>query len=238
MAISWIMPYGQLGWLRALNAGTARRAFDTPDSYVVGNSPFPSAAAPWACKVLPVFYSFEPYANAGAVQTGAKFPQVAYDPENWPATHPKVKRHPESALWHFAVLAAARGQQVIAAPSRDLIYAPGADRPWQAPESINQGYLRCQVPAAAEDAAALVCQNQGAEKDLEAYAQMLIGAAKQAPEGQLLYGGLTTNFATAAQMQAAYDAAMGCGVPVTGFWVTIASQAQAQVAADFFKAVL
>lgn len=233
MAMTWVMPWGQLAWLRALDDKLARKVFDTPTSYVVGNSPVPG----YACTVMPVFYTWQPYAAAGSTQTGQAFPWVCYDIENWQATDPKVKRCPESALYHFAVLAHARGQKVVAAPSRDIIYASGSHRPAQPPEDINFGYLRCQVPAAAEDADALVCQCQGAEKDLETYGRMLVGAAKQAPDGQLLWGGLTTNFATAVQMKAAYDAAALSGAPVTGYWVTIASQAQAPVAADFFRSV-
>lgn len=235
MVMSFCMPYGQLGWLRGVDEKLTRRFFDTPTSYVVGNSPFPNRTAPWACQVMPVFYSFEKYSPAGATMTGAQYPVVCYDPEGWPQTHIKVKEDPRSALWHFTVLAHDRGQQVVAAPSRDLIYTPGSVRPWQAPEDINAGYLRCQVPAAAEDADILVVQNQGAEKDPETYARVLLGANKQSPADQQIWGGLTTNFATAQQMRAAYDAAELSGVPVAGYWLTIASQAQAPVAADFFR---
>ena len=232
--LTWCMPWGQLAWLRQLDDRVARRFFDASTSFVVGNTAVPG----YACSVLPVFYSWEPYANSGAVMTGTSYPWVCYDPENWPKTHPKVKADPRAALWHFVIMARARGQKVVAAPSRDLIYAPGSAAPWQAPEDINQGYLRCQVPAAAEDADVLVVQNQGAEKDPETYARLLIGADKQSPASQVLWGELTTNFATAAQMRAAYDAAAGCGVPVLGYWVTIATQPQAQVAVDFFRGLM
>jgi hypothetical protein len=238
--LNWLMPWGQLQWLRQADERIARQFFDQPGSYVVGSTPFPSAGSPWACKVLPVFYSFETYAQAGAAMAGAKFPLVVADFENWPQTDVNVKKHPEASFWAFAQLAAARGQQMIAAPSRDIIYTPGCDKGWQWPETINDGYLRCQIPAVASAAAvAFVCQSQGAEKDLTAFSTLVAGAAKQVPNDVTLWAELTANLATADQMKAACDAALTCGAqpPVSGFWVVIADQTQAGTAAQFFHLV-
>ena len=238
--LNWLMPWGQLQWLRQADEGIARRFFDQPSSYVVGSSRFPGSAPYWACNVLPVFYSFETYATAGQSMTGSAFPLVCADFENWPQTAPNVKRHPESSFWAFAQLASARGQQMVAAPSRDLIYAPGADKPWQWPETINDGYLRCQIPAVASAAAvAFVCQSQGAEKDLTAFSTLVAGAAKQVSSNVTFWAELTCNLATPDQMKAAYDTALTCGAspPVAGFWLVIADQSQAPTAAQFLHLV-
>lgn len=236
--MGWMTPWGQLAWLRAANEGIARQFYNLPTSYVVGGNPFPGAPPYWACKVLPLFATFEDYAAAGASMAGAKFPLVCADFENWPKTSAWCKQHPAAAFAAFASLAQARGQQVVAAPSRDIIYAPGADMGWQWPETINDGYLRCQIPAVASAHAAMfICQSQGSEKDLVAFGNLLRGAYKQLPAGVDFWAELTTNFATGAQMKAAYDTALTCGVPVAGFWVVVADQSQAQVAVDFFRLV-
>ena len=228
--MTWIMPWGQLAWLRAYDDKLARKFFDTPTSFVVGSTPVPGYAA----TVLPLFASFADYARAGNMQ-GSSFAWVAYDLEHWPKSPDVEQRHPKPMMYAFAALAHARGQKLVATPSRDIIYATAADDPWQWPETIDAGYLRCGIPGAARDAEALVCQCQGAEKDPVEYAQLLTGADKQSPPAQLLYGELTTNFATAAQMRAAYDAAALCGANIAGYWVVIPSQDQAGVAAEFFR---
>jgi hypothetical protein len=227
--VTWVIPYGQLAWLRAVDDKLARRFFDRPDSFVVANNPFPD----YACTVLRLFTDQAPFASWLAAGGAAEGGWVCYDPEAWSKTSSIEKRHLELALRDFALYAHAFGLNVVAAPSRDIIYAPGSDRPWQFPELLNDGYLRCQVPGSARDADVLVCQAQGAEKDLDAYAALLAGAANQQPNGQTLWSGLTTNFATAAQMFTAYGE-----VPMAGYWVTIAAQAQATVAAEFFRTIL
>jgi hypothetical protein len=235
MVVSWVMPWGQLAWLRAYDDALARRAFDSSSSYVVGGG-VPGYA------VTPVknFTSFDTYAQTNAAWSG----WVCYDLENWPASPAIDKADPAAAYSHFASLAKARGHWLIAAPSRDLVYAlPPAAR-IQTGEDINAAYLRCRIPAAGAGAPVLLVQAQGVQKDLPTFTGLVEGAAAQQVPGanQALWVGLTTSFATVAQMQAAYSAVAG---QVAGFWLTIATStpgsadpAQVKVAADFLKAVL
>jgi hypothetical protein len=225
------MPWGQLNWLKQASSGVARKFFNAPTSFVGGNSPVPGLAA----TPIPVFGSLHDYIHSGDTMIGSQFPWVCYDIENWAQTPEIEKRHVKLALSVFADLAHGRGQKVLAAPSRDIIYAKACDEPWQYPETIDAGYLRVGIPLACRDAEVFLCQSQGDEKNLTAFAQLLAAADKQTSPDQVLWGGLTTNFATGAQMKAAYDAANTAGANVAGWWVTVASQAQAQVAVDFFN---
>jgi hypothetical protein len=226
---SWCMPWGQLQWLKDYDTALARQFFNTPTSFVVGSNPFPGPPPYWATTVLPMFKSFADYARAGSTMHGG---WVCYDNEHWIGTPMIEQQKPKAFMNAFAQLASARSQQLVAAPSRDLIYVPGCDDPWKWPEKINDGWLRCGIPGGARDAQVLVCQAQGSEKDLDAYAALLAGAANQQPVGQVLWSELTTNFATADQMFMAYQE-----VAVAGFWVNILTQDQAPVAADFFRQV-
>jgi hypothetical protein len=87
----------------------------------------------------------------------------------------------------------------------------------------------------------LLVQSQHLQKDPAAYAALIEGAkAQQDPgAGQALWAGLTTAFATADQMVAAYRAVAD---DVTGFWVTIyrpeGGAPQTAVAAEFFRQAL
>lgn len=228
MVTSWIMPWGQMAWLRQLDDALARRVFDTPSSFVVGG-PVPG----YGCTPVRLYTSLETYIAASAAYNG----WVCYDLENWGASPAPEKQHPELAMRDFMLTARARGHGVIAAPSRDLVYAAGADSGIRANEDINAAYLRCGIPGTTTGAAVCLVQSQGAQKDLVAFTGLLEGAADQQVMGsnQALWAGLTTAFSTAAQMKAAHDAA---AASVSGFWVTIGTQAQAPVAADFFRQVL
>src|ERR1043166_7150496 len=128
------MPWGQLKWLQTADAPMARKFFDQPTSFVVGNNPFPGAPPYWRCQVLPLFKSFADYARAGASMQGG---WVCYDNEHWAGTPMIEQQKPKAFMNAFAQLAHARGQQLVAAPSRDLIYVPGCDDPWVWPEKIN-----------------------------------------------------------------------------------------------------
>jgi len=225
--MSWIMPWGQLAWLRAYDDATARKAFDTPDSLVAGG-PVPH----YATTPVRNYTSFDQYAHEP--QFGA--PWVIFDLEagaGFPA--PAVeKRHPEMAIAAFASLASGRGQGLIATPSRDLVYVPGSDCPVQPGEDISAAYLRTGVPGTAAAAQVLLVQAQGVQKDPAAYAALIQGAMAQQPAGQATWAGLTTGgAATSGQMTAAQRAAAALGV--SGFWVTIADQSQAGVAAAFLR---
>jgi len=223
------MPWGQLNWLNQASPATTRKFFNTSTSFVVGNSPMKGLAA----TAMPLFTSLHDYFNAGATMSGSQFPWVCYDIENWAKTLEIEKRHVKLALWAFTDLAHARGQKVVAAPSRDIIYAKGADDPWQSPETIDQGYLRVGIPLACDDAEIFLCQCQNDEKDTDAYSTLIAAADRQTSSTQLLWSALTTNFATGAQMKAAYDSLVNAGTSVSGYWVTIAAQSQVQTAIDF-----
>jgi hypothetical protein len=225
MVTSWCMPYGQLKWLSDYDDKLARQFFNTATSFVVANNPFPG----YACTVLPLFASFDAYARAGSTMQGG---WVCYDPEHWAKTPMLEQRKPKAFMSAFASLADARGQKLVAAPGRDLVYVPGCDDPWMWPEKINDAYLRTGIPAAAREADILLCQSQGSEKDLDAYNALLAGAANQQPDGQILWAGLTTNFATAAQMTLACQE-----YPCAGYFVTIAAQDQVKTCADFFRSL-
>jgi hypothetical protein len=229
---SWAMPWGQLQWLKDYDSALARKFFDTPASFVVGNNPFPGPPPHWATKVLTMFKSHAAYARALAAGQLPRGSWVCYDNEHWDGTPMIEQQKPKAFMNAFASDAHAWGHKLVAAPSRDLIYVPGCDDPWKWPEKINDGWLRCGIPGGARDAEVLVCQAQGSEKDLDAYAALLAGAANQQPVGQVLWSELTTNFATADQMFMAYQE-----VAVAGFWVNILTQDQAPVGADFFRQV-
>jgi hypothetical protein len=227
MVISYIEPWGQLARLRAYDDAVARRAFDTPNSYVIGG-----AVPGYAVTPVRMFPGFENYAKAAAFGGWCCF-----DLEAWEASPMLDKQHPKSAYAHFIQLAQARGNPVIASPSRDLVYVGGADDRILPGEDLNTAYLRCQIPACGAGAQVLLVQAQNVQKDLAAFTTLIEGAAaQQVPgSGQALWVGLTTAYSTADQMVAAHNAVVG---DVTGFWVTIAAAEQVPVAAEFFKQVL
>lgn len=223
MVTSWIMPYGQLGWLRALDDDLARRCFDTPTSYVVGG-PIPA----YATTPVRLFRSFSTY-QAANVAVGQV---VCFDIEHWPGSDDIEQRHLELAFRDFANEAKLRGNMLICAPGRDLVYCPGSETAIGQDEDINAAYLRCRIPAYAYGAQVLLVQAQGSQKDLDAFTGLICGAREQQPDGQALWAGLTTGKSTADQMLAAAAAVAGV---VSGFWVTIGSKDQAPVAAEFFR---
>jgi len=229
--MSWVMPYGQLAWVQQLSPQVARKFFNTPNSFVVGGSAIPGLNA----TVLPLFTSLHDYHNAGSSMTGANFPWVCFDIENWAKSVEIEKRHVKLALYAFADLAHARGQKLVAAPSRDIIYAKAADVPWQWPETIDAGYLRIGIPLACNDADVFLCQSQGDTPNPATFASLIQQADQQTAPNQTFWAELSTNNVTGAQMKAAYDAAMTSGAIIQGWWVAIPAQSQAQVAVDFFN---
>jgi hypothetical protein len=228
MVTSWIMPWGQMSWLRAYDDALARQVFDTPSSHVVGG------AVP-GYQVVPtrLFSSFDAY-DAQEMTAGA---WVCYDLENgdgFPAPA-EEKQYPKLAIPMFGRKAKRRGHGLIAAPGRDLVYAQGAPCRIQAGEDLNDAYLRCGLPAACVGAAVLLVQSQDTQKDLPAFTELLTGARyQQADPNQALWCGLTTGGAsTVKQMADAWTAAVGLGA--SGCWVTIGGKDQVPVAADFFR---
>jgi hypothetical protein len=221
------MPYGQLAWLNALDPVLTKRLFDRSQSYVVGGA-FPGLQ----CTPIKSYTSHDAFAH-GAPGTGP----VAFDLEsgnNYPA--PLVeKQHPAMSMQAFASTASAQGRTMIAAPSRDLVDVPDADLGRATGEDINVAYLRCGIPAACAPAQTLLVQSQGAQSNTTTFASLISGAKSQQPPGQILWAELTTSAATSAQMVAAYDSVGSLGV--AGWWVNIAAQSQAPVAAAFFKTV-
>jgi len=226
---SWIMPWGQLAWLRKLDDPTARAAFDTTSSYVIGG-----AVPGYQC--LPV-RMFPTLSGAGGytstVLTAGAW--VCYDLEGWAASRPKEQQHPELAYDAFLDQARARGHPVIAAPARDLATVKGADATKLASETYDQAYVRIGYAGMCTGAQVLLVQSQNAQKDLDAFTALLNGAkSQQADPNQALWCGLTTAAATTVnQLAAAWTAALGLGV--SGCWLTIGGADQAQVAADFLK---
>ena len=226
--VSWIMPWGQMAWLRAYDDALARAVFDAPSSYVVG-WPVPG----YQCTPTRVYTSMDAYCQTGGSLVSGSL--VAYDLEAWAASPMVDKQHPASSYAHFLSLAKARGHGVMATPGRDLVTVQGGDQVMDAGEDINAAYLRCGIPAACAGAHVLLVQSQGAQKDLAAFTSLISGAkAQQADPNQQLWCGLTTSTSTAAQMTAAWEAAQPM---VHGCWVTIGGQAQASVAAGFFRAI-
>jgi hypothetical protein len=224
---SWCMPFGEMAWLRGVNEAVAAQAFDTPSSYTFGGQVPGYATTP-----VNVYTSFADYARAFPGVGG----WVAYDLEHWAKSPALEQIHPVAFMYAFGALAGGRGQQWIAAPSRDLIYAPGSDVPFKPPETINAGYLRTGLPGCAPAADVLLVQSQGAQSVPLAYAALVTAAAAQAAPGQQVWAALTTAGATAAQMVAAYQAL--APTRVSGFFVNILAQDQAPIAEAFYAAVL
>jgi hypothetical protein len=235
MIVSWIMPWGQLSWLRQYDDALARRVFDTPSSHVIGG-----AVPGYQVTATRMFSSFDAY-DAQDMTANA---WVCYDLEagdGFPAPA-REKQMPKAFIPTFAAKAKRRGHGLIASPGRDLVFVPGAVCGRQEGENINDAYLRCGIPAACEGAAVLLVQSQDTQKDIPAFTNLLSGAkAQQADPNQALWSGLTTATSTTKHMCDAWSAALPLGV--TGCWVTIANPnrvpggdpAQVKVAADFFR---
>lgn len=224
--ISWITPWGQMAYVRSLNDGVARAAYDTPGSYVIGG-----AVPGYRCTPVRMFSSFDAY-DAAEMTAGA---WVCHDMEKgdgFPAPALE-KQHPALAHSVFINKAKRRGHGLISAPGRDLVYVPGADNMAKPGEDINDAYLRCGIPGMCAGAQVLSVQSQGAQKDLVAFTNLLTAAKAQLPDpNQALWMGLTTQFATAKNLVDAYNAAMPIGV--SGCWLTVTKD-NAQAAVDFLK---
>jgi len=219
--ISWIEPWGQLAWLRQCDDAIARVCFDTPSSHVVGG-PVPG----YQVTATRLFTAFDTYAQTNPAYGG----WVIYDLENWAQSPAVDKNDPAAAYSHFLSLAKARGHGLIATPGRDLVYAQGGP---QGGESLNDAYLRLGIPAACAGAPIMLVQSQGSQKDLAAFTSLISGAmAQRVDPNQAVWFGLTTAAGTTVkQLSDAYSAALALGV--SGCWLTIGAQGQAQTAADF-----
>ena len=196
------------------------------DSYVVGG-PYKDG---FACQSVPLYTSFDSTPGCWPGIGG----NVCYDPERWDQTPLIEQQHPKAFISAFASVAHGRGATFIAAPSRDLVYAPGADCQWKVGESIDDAYLRCSIPAAAAPADILICQSEGDTASVPAFTRLVFTAKAQQRDGQQLWAELTSaGNITTAQMLAAYKSVK---TSVTGFWVNTNTQSVAKVVA-FFKAV-
>lgn len=221
----WMMPWGQLAEFQAADASLAAQFFDTPNAYVAGG-PFRG----YSCHPVALYTSFDAYARAWPGYGG----YVCYDPEAWAQTPVIEKQHPRAFLSAFASLAHSRGAVLIAAPSRDIVFAPGADCTHQQGEPIDTAYLRCGIPGACADADIFLCQSQGDQPNVAAYTALVTAAHAQQPAGQQLWAELTSQgTSTTDQMVAAYKAVKAIAA---GFWVNTDTASVATVAA-FFRAV-
>lgn len=226
--VSWVMPWGQMAWLRQADDELARNIFDTPSSYVIGG-PVPG----YQCIPTRVYTSFDAYCQTGG--TLAPGALTCHDLEGWDASPAIDKQHPKATIPHFLSLAKARGHGVIESPGRDLVYVQGADDRISQGESTDDAYLRIGIPGACNGAAVLLVQSQNSQKDIPGFTKLLTGAkSQQADPNQALWAGLTTAAGTTVkQLSDAYTAAIGLGV--SGFWMTIGAKDQVQTAVDFFR---
>jgi hypothetical protein len=212
----WMIERAMLSQLASSDPTAAASFFNTPQAFVFGKSHIGYAATSI------VYYSA--YASLAKALSGGTLPAgvqwVLYDNEDWSATPLVEQQHPAYYMRAFASLAHAHGLLVVETPARDLMNTPGADCTRQRGETLDQAYIRCQIPADARYADIFEVQAQADEGNAPEYA-WLVGAARDQVLGvnraTTVMAGLTTDRGfSVAQIVACWQAARPI---VKGFWM-------------------
>jgi hypothetical protein len=180
--------------LRAIDAPIAALYFDRRGSYVLGGGLDAATATDvWASE-----QQFERDLAARAIDPSVRY--VMYDPEWWAATPLDEQRHPVAAMVAFAAAARSAGYGVIITPHPSLVEVPKADCMRSATETMEAGFLRCGIEAAAARLSDVVeVQGQLLEADPATYRSFVeaeTAQARLANPNVVVLAGLSTRFAS------------------------------------------
>ena len=225
----WLMTSALLSQLQTLDPTSADYFFNSPGSFAKSVTQ-PGLAASAIAGYTSYSQLTSDFAH-GAFPSGVSW--VMYDPENWSATPVNEQQHPATYLMKFAQAAHAHNLKVLEVPARDLVSTPGADCRTKPGESIDQGYLRCNIPADSQFADIFLIQSQGDQPDTATFANF-VGAAKTqvraANSSITVMAGLTTDRGDSAQQifacwQDTYQMVDGYWMNSTNPTLPIAAQA-------------
>jgi hypothetical protein len=152
-------------------------------NYAIGNPAGTQVAAPSSTAIPTLIYRslarFQSDVSGKRIDSRVK--AIVYDPEYWADTPLSEQQHPITATKQFAALAHQHGYRFIAAPGRDLLLTPGGACTKQVGETLDQAYLRCQIPSkVALVSDGVVIQTQADEADPPRMYSLMAGAASQA----------------------------------------------------------
>jgi hypothetical protein len=147
-----------------------------------------------------------------------------YDNENWSYTPTSEAQNPATFMKLFADLAHQHGLKVYEVPARDLVSVAGASCRQQSGESLDQAYIRCQIPADAQYADIYEVQAQADQSSVTAYMSLVTHAKSQvrakAPSIVFMSGLTTDRSDTVAQIVSCWKATHA---DVQGYWMNSTS---------------
>jgi hypothetical protein len=221
---NWMIGQDSFSALYALDPALTEKFFNTPNGYVFGHVP-----KGWVTNVVENYTSFGAYANDPIVR-----PWVQYTPEKWALTPTIEQQHPRALMQTFIALAHSRQEKSIVAPGRNLMLVPGADCNQQIGETVDQAYLRCQMPESGLGADVFICQAQSEQHIASMYKNIVLEAGAQTSGAEQFWAGLTTlQGDDVPTMMAAYNSVVGT---IDGFWLNT-NPATIQTAQQFLTAV-
>lgn len=146
-SLRWILPAGALSQIERTAPGVAHGLLASRETFVmVGRGGADPAGG------LPT-ERFTSYAALRRALARHAIPEtvhwLAYDPEYWSLTPLEEQRSPGRYMRLFARTAAAHGYRTILVPGRDLFLLQGTRCSKHQGETLDQTFVRCDLPAAA-----------------------------------------------------------------------------------------
>lgn len=179
-SLYWIYYKEDLNRLHALDPALIAATLSGPGTYALeqseGGSRLPAG-------VIPTQLFFGSAGFTTALRQGTVIPgvsNVAYDPEDWPATPVPEQQDPLAAMKTFAGSAQSHGLRPMLLPGRDLMQVPGGLCTKKHGQTLSLAYLSCRIPSAAGEAPVFVIQSAPVETDLTQLANLVQQASAQA----------------------------------------------------------
>jgi hypothetical protein len=242
----WVVQGSWLNQIRGVEPSIAR-AMLAPPSVVLGAEPGrtrPITAFAWASYSQFVHALKGPAWTNSQGQSGGSnaawfkpFTAVMYDPEGWSLTPAAERRDPIAYVRRFASMGHAHGWTVIVTPDPSLMSVPGAACGTRGSESVEDAFLRCDVPGlAARYADVVEVQAQRFESDPDAYGQLVSHAGVQAraanPQVKVIAALTTGTSLTASQMYGAWAAVRNV---VDGYYLSVSGNNRVATAVAFLR---
>jgi hypothetical protein len=221
----WMIGTKNLSELMAAEPQVAAMYFNAPSSFALGAPPPRDWLTSW-CGYHKSLASF------AASKASAKW--VLYCPEKWDETPLKEQEHPVLAMYAFCTFAHAAKKKVILAPARNLVSVSSGDCVRMPGDSMDEAYLRAQLPGNGACGNVFSCQSQANQDDTVAYAQLITRVKAQLPAGFPLWAGLTTMRGDS--VQAMVNCWSAVEDLVSGFWLNTDAET-INVAAEFLKTI-
>jgi hypothetical protein len=206
--------------------------FNQPAAYAISTTPGSTGILDgFTCTPILKYTSYAQLQSdiaAGNVISPA-FTWLMYDNEYWSGsgeTPTAEYNDPWTYMTSFTALAHANGYKVMLTPSRDLGLAPGSVNPKLTSETLDQWYLRTDIPGSAASSGAEIVhiQAQADTVPLSAYTAFFSQAQSQALARAAFAGcqvsaGISTTYGAASDMAAAAIAVAVASPPAAGFWL-------------------